>query len=114
MARSRWVYRPAHQPVHQRWASYSRARLPKEFIQEYIPGLLTEQEPDCILRSRYFAVDNGAASMSDRERNGQIIASVCRIKQDGEDYIVPSQAGKGRYRVRLNPYPSCTCPDYDL
>lgn len=51
--------------------------------------------------------------MTTRERNGQVIASVCPIKREGDAYIVPSQAGRGKYRVRLDPYPSCTCPDYD-
>jgi len=37
---------------------------------------------------------------------------VCRIKPDKDGYVVPSQQGKGKYRVTLKPYPKCSCPDY--
>lgn len=49
---------------------------------------------------------------AEREKRGRVIAAVCKIQRDGDDYLVPSQAGKGRYHVRMEPYPVCTCPDY--
>ncbi|WP_435011231.1 transposase [Tundrisphaera lichenicola] len=52
--------------------------------------------------------------MDSREKKGQQIASCCRIKKDKDGYSVPSQMGKGRYEVTLEPYPRCTCPDYEL
>jgi len=53
--------------------------------------------------------------MDVRKQRGEEIAKVCQITQRGDDWIVPSQSGPGKYTVRLNPYlPTCSCKDYEL
>ena len=49
-----------------------------------------------------------------REQRGMELAATRTISQKGGIWIVPSQAGKGTYRVHLMPkIASCTCPDHE-
>jgi transposase len=50
--------------------------------------------------------------MSLREAKGQDIANRFRIVREGNLYFVPSQSGKGKYRVDAEAG-RCTCPDYE-
>lgn len=51
--------------------------------------------------------------MNLREQKGQQIAYKRKITQSGNLYLVPSQSGKGKYKV--NPQEqTCSCPDYDF
>jgi transposase len=51
--------------------------------------------------------------MNLRETKGQQIAHNHKITQSGNLYLVPSQSGKGKYKV--NPQEqTCSCPDYDF
>ena len=47
-----------------------------------------------------------------RQLKGQEIAARFRITQDNNLWLVPSQAGKGKYRVDLQSN-KCSCPDYE-
>jgi transposase len=51
--------------------------------------------------------------MSIREAKGREIADRARIIKEGNLYLVPSQSGKGKYRVRPD-LPYCDCPDFDF
>ena len=49
-----------------------------------------------------------------REQRGMELAATRTISQKSGIWIVPSQAGKGTYRVHLMPkIASCTCPDHE-
>ncbi len=49
-----------------------------------------------------------------REQRGMELAATRTIQQKAGIWIVPSQAGKGTYRVHLMPkIASCTCPDFE-
>jgi hypothetical protein len=49
-----------------------------------------------------------------RQLRGQQIADTCRLTRKGDDWIVPSQSGNGKYTVSMaGQYPTCTCPDYE-
>ena len=49
-----------------------------------------------------------------REQRGMELAATRTISQKAGIWIVPSQAGKGTYRVHLMPkVASCTCPDHE-
>src|SRR5438552_2088447 len=50
-----------------------------------------------------------------REQRGMEIAATRTIRRDGIYWIVPSQTGKGFYRVRhiAHRHPECSCPDYE-
>src|SRR5271166_3817537 len=49
-----------------------------------------------------------------REQRGMELAATRTINQKAGIWIVPSQAGKGAYRVHLMPkIASCTCPDFE-
>ena len=49
-----------------------------------------------------------------REQRGMELAATRTIQQKAGIWIVPSQAGKGTYRVHLMPkVASCTCPDHE-
>jgi transposase len=49
-----------------------------------------------------------------REQRGLELAATRSIQQKAGIWIVPSQAGKGTYRVHLMPkIASCTCPDHE-
>jgi transposase len=49
-----------------------------------------------------------------REQRGMELAATRTISQKAGIWIVPSQAGKGAYRVHLMPkIASCTCPDHE-
>src|SRR5947209_9526350 len=53
--------------------------------------------------------------MSIRQQKGLQIAQRANIIRDGNLWLVPSQSGKGKYKVNLDSErPSCTCPDYDF
>jgi len=46
-----------------------------------------------------------------RSERGRLIAEKCRIDRKGDEWLVPSQSGPGRYTVRVDgDYPRCTCP----
>jgi transposase len=51
--------------------------------------------------------------MNLREQKGQQIAYHQNIIQSGNLYLVPSQSGKGKYKVDLQAK-TCSCPDYDF
>jgi hypothetical protein len=51
--------------------------------------------------------------MSLREAKGREIADKARIIKEGNLYLVPSQSGKGKYKVRPD-LPYCSCPDFDF
>jgi hypothetical protein len=51
--------------------------------------------------------------MSIREAKGQQIADRYRIVKNGNLYLVPSQSGKGKYKVDLEAG-RCSCPDFDF
>src|SRR5688572_16897613 len=49
-----------------------------------------------------------------RERLGLEIAAVSKIDRRGPVWLVPSQSGKGRYTVSLDPSePYCACADHE-
>ena len=49
-----------------------------------------------------------------RQQRGLIIAAVAKITKKNGDWLVPSQSGKGKYKVRLDgAYTRCSCPDYE-
>jgi transposase len=53
-------------------------------------------------------------TMNLREQRGLELADTRTIYQKGGVWVVPSQAGKGSYRVNLMPkWASCTCPDFE-
>lgn len=53
--------------------------------------------------------------MDARQQRGLEIAARSKIEQDHGAWVVPSQYGPGKYRVRLDgESPRCTCPDYEL
>jgi transposase len=51
--------------------------------------------------------------MSIRQQKGLQIAERANITRDGRLYLVPSQSGKGKYKVDADKR-QCTCPDYDF
>src|SRR5205085_12599344 len=51
--------------------------------------------------------------MSIREEKGRQIADRFRIIRDGKLYLVPSQSGKGKYKVDIEAK-RCNCPDFDF
>jgi hypothetical protein len=51
--------------------------------------------------------------MEIREQKGREIAQNVNIKQEGNLWLVPSQSGKGKYKVRPD-LPYCSCPDFDF
>jgi transposase/predicted nucleic acid-binding Zn finger protein len=53
--------------------------------------------------------------MSDREQKALVIAATSKLKKLGNVWSVPSQSGKGAYRVDLRKEsPFCSCPDHEL
>src|SRR3954470_21389888 len=52
-------------------------------------------------------------SMSLRELKGERIADIAKIKQEGNLYLVPSQSGRGRYKVDPQAK-TCSCPDFEI
>lgn len=50
-------------------------------------------------------------AMDTRQQKGLEIAALSKINRKGEIYLVPSQSGKGQYKVRLGP-DGCSCPDF--
>ena len=53
--------------------------------------------------------------MSIRQQKGLQIAQRANITRQGNLWLVPSQSGRGKYKVNLDSErPSCTCPDYDF
>src|SRR4051812_30978208 len=54
------------------------------------------------------------AEVSDlRQQRGMELAATRTIRRKGKQWIVPSQAGTGFYRVSLVDAPSCSCPDFE-
>jgi transposase len=51
--------------------------------------------------------------MSIRQQKGLEIADRARITRQGALWLVPSQSGKGKYKVDVEAS-RCTCPDFDL
>ena len=51
--------------------------------------------------------------MNIREQKGLQIAQKHNIIQSGNLWLVPSQSGKGKYKVRPD-LPYCSCPDYEI
>lgn len=51
--------------------------------------------------------------MSIRQQKGREIANRITIVQDGNLWLVPSQSGRGKYRVNTEKQ-TCSCPDYDF
>jgi len=52
--------------------------------------------------------------MEPREQRGLELAATRSIHKKGAIWVVPSQTGKGTYRVHLMPkIASCTCPDFE-
>jgi hypothetical protein len=50
--------------------------------------------------------------MIPREQRGLELADAAKISRNGKGWVVPSQAGRGRYNVTLTgDSPRCTCPD---
>ena len=76
------------------------ARLPT-------PGLAT---PLCSNR-RSTATRKARYTMDLRQHKGLEIAALSKINRKGEVYSVPSQSGKGQYKVQVGP-DDCTCPDF--
>lgn len=53
--------------------------------------------------------------MNPREQRGLELADAAKISRNGKGWIVPSQAGTGRYNVTLaGDSPRCTCPDHEI
>jgi hypothetical protein len=53
--------------------------------------------------------------MNPREERGLALADAAKISRNGKGWVVPSQAGRGRYTVTLNgDSPRCTCPDHEI
>lgn len=51
--------------------------------------------------------------MEVRQQRGLEIAALYKIERKGDHYVVPSQSGKGTYKVKTAPDPdNCTCPDF--
>lgn len=51
--------------------------------------------------------------MDIRQQKGIAIATKATIKRDGSLYLVPSQSGRGKYKVDADAK-HCTCPDFDF
>src|SRR3954454_13576961 len=52
--------------------------------------------------------------MDTRQQRGQQIASSCVIVPKDGYWVVPSQSGQGRYKVRIDPAPAtCECKDFE-
>jgi transposase/predicted nucleic acid-binding Zn finger protein len=51
--------------------------------------------------------------MNLRQQKGQQIAARASITRQGNLYLVPSQSGKGKYKVNADEQ-SCSCPDFDF
>ncbi|MBD0371304.1 MAG: SWIM zinc finger family protein, partial [Pyrinomonadaceae bacterium] len=51
--------------------------------------------------------------MSLREAKGRAIADKVKLTRKGDLWLVPSQAGRGTYKVDLENN-KCSCPDYDF
>jgi len=53
--------------------------------------------------------------MNTRQIKGQEIAARLKIQCKDNQWIVPSQTGKGKYTVDIEgKEPHCTCPDFEL
>ena len=51
--------------------------------------------------------------MDTRQQKGIAIATKATIKRDGNLYLVPSQAGHGKYKVNADEQ-TCSCPDFEI
>ena len=52
--------------------------------------------------------------MDARHERGLQLAQRGHIVKQAEGWQVLSQSGNGHYLVRVDPPPSCTCPDFEL
>jgi hypothetical protein len=75
---------------------------------------------------RYFSLDGNPKNdmvlpytgdktmLEGRQQRGLEIAATAKIARKGGAWLVPSQSGKGRYTVCLDPTePHCSCPDHE-
>src|SRR6266581_3027267 len=95
--------------------AFSPRQSPRqEFLQQYIPGLLTDQEPELYTVNRDYRGNTEVWKMNDREQRGLALAALYRIEQQDGKWLVPSQTGNGtRYTVDADPeHPDCNCPDH--
>src|SRR5215208_5145582 len=67
--------------------------------------------PLCSNRRRN-ATRKARHTMDSRQHKGLEIAALSKINRKGETYLVPSQSGKGQYKVQLGP-DDCNCPDFE-
>jgi len=51
--------------------------------------------------------------MEMREQKGIVIATKASLKRDGNLWLVPSQAGHGKYKVDAEAK-RCSCPDFEI
>jgi hypothetical protein len=57
-------------------------------------------------------VDKLETTMNPREQRGVLIAALCKLARQGDEWIVPSQTGTDKL-YRVNPTAgTCTCPDH--
>ncbi len=53
--------------------------------------------------------------MDIREHKGLQIAALLKVRQQGDLWLVPSQSGPTKYKVKPDPQsPQCTCPDFEF
>jgi transposase len=52
-------------------------------------------------------------AMDERAMKAMMIAAMSKLEQNGNTWLVPSQAGKGKYTVDPSAK-TCTCPDFEL
>src|SRR5437870_4026535 len=71
---------------------------------------LDPAKPSCG-NSRATATRKARCMMDLRQQKGLEIAALSKINRKGDFYFVPSQSGKGQYKVRLGP-DECNCPDF--
>lgn len=56
---------------------------------------------------------DATTAVDPREQRGLQIAATSKIVRQGEEWLVPSQSGKGDYRVNLDEQ-RCNCPDHEV
>jgi len=52
--------------------------------------------------------------MTPREERGLQIAATTKLSRKGQNWIVPSQSGNGKYTVIMGKEPRCNCPDFEF
>src|SRR5438045_3375593 len=77
--------------------------IPQESLFELTPSPLR------YIPSEYIE----GADMEARQQRGLEIAATSDVIRKGGTWLVPSQSGKGKYTVALDPNdPYCSCPDH--